>query len=118
LNFVYFIHLQTIIERRLSSEAVRSFPYVAAPVVYKPPSSGNVAEKVAEAGGKCELGRNVSDVQRRGYTSDEELEELDSPLTSIIDKLPSSPRVTHNGKGNHNPTTNARYQLLREVWSM
>ncbi|XP_027929298.1 uncharacterized protein LOC114185627 isoform X2 [Vigna unguiculata] len=112
------LNAETIIERRLSSEAVRSFPYVAAPVVYKPPSSGNVAEKVAEAGGKCELGRNVSDVQRRGYTSDEELEELDSPLTSIIDKLPSSPRVTHNGKGNHNPTTNARYQLLREVWSM
>ncbi|QCD97470.1 hypothetical protein DEO72_LG6g2180 [Vigna unguiculata] len=112
------LNAETIIERRLSSEAVRSFPYVAAPVVYKPPSSGNVAEKVAEAGGNCELGRNVSDVQRRGYTSDEELEELDSPLTSIIDKLPSSPRVTHNGKGNHNPTTNARYQLLREVWSM
>jgi len=107
----------------LSSEPVRSFPYVAAPVVYMPPSSANVAEKVAEAGGKSHLGRNVSAVQRIGYTSDEELDELDSPLTSIIDKLPSSPSVTHTGKGNHkeqgdHPTTNARYQLLREVWSM
>ncbi|CAJ1910316.1 unnamed protein product [Sphenostylis stenocarpa] len=118
------LNAETIIERRLSAEPVRSFPYVAAPVVYMPPSSANVAEKVAEAGGKCHLARNVSAVQRRGYTSDEELEELDSPLTSIIDKLPSSPTVTHSGKGNHHneqgghPTTNARYQLLREVWSM
>jgi hypothetical protein len=107
----------------MSAESVRSFPYSAASVVYIPPSSANVAEKVAEAGGKCHLTRNVSAVQRRGYTSDEELEELDSPLSSIIDKVPSSPTVATNGNGNHKEqgsqtTTNARYQLLREVWSM
>ncbi|KAL2659797.1 hypothetical protein GLYMA_03G140900v4 [Glycine max] len=118
------LNAETIIERRLSAESARSFPYVAEPVVYMAPSSANVAEKVAEAAGKSHLARNVSAVQRRGYTSDEELEELDSPLTFIIDKLPSSPTVTENGKGNNhkeqggNPTTNARYQLLREVWSM
>lgn len=114
---------ETIVERRMSAESIRSFPYSAAPVVYMPPSSVNVAEKVAEAGGKCHLTRNVSAVQRRGYTSDEELEELDSPLSSIIDKVPSSPTVATNGNGNHKEqgsqtTTNARYQLLREVWSM
>ncbi|XP_004493542.1 uncharacterized protein [Cicer arietinum] len=114
---------ETIVERKLSAESVRSFPYAAAQVVYTPPSSANVAEKVAEAGGKCHLTRNVSAVQRKGYTSDEELEELDSPITSIIDKLPSSPIVTTNGEGNRkeqrsHTTTNARYQLLREVWSM
>ncbi|AES81410.1 hypothetical protein MtrunA17_Chr7g0258101 [Medicago truncatula] len=114
---------ETIVERRMSAESIRSFPYSAAPVVYMPPSSVNVAEKVAEAGGKCHLTRNVSAVQRRGYTSDEELEELDSPLSSIIDKVPSSPTVATNGNGNHEEqgsqtTTNARYQLLREVWSM
>lgn len=107
----------------MSAESVRSFPYTASPVVYTPPSAANVAEKVAEAGGKSHLARNVSAVQKRGYTSDEELEELDSPLTSIIDKLPPSPTLTTNGEGNHkvqrnHPTTNARYQLLREVWSM
>lgn len=110
-------------ERRLSAESVRSFPYAAAPVMYTPPTSSNVAEKVAEAGGKSHLARNVSAVQKKGYTSDEELEELDSPLTSIIDKLPSSPTITITGEGNHkeqesHPTTNVRYQLLREVWSM
>lgn len=114
---------ETIVERRMSAESIRSFPYSAAPVVYMPPASVNVAEKVAEAGGKCHLTRNVSAVQRRGYTSDEELEELDSPLSSIIDKVPSSPTVATNGNGNHKEqgsrtTTNARYQLLREVWSM
>ncbi|XP_061373709.1 uncharacterized protein LOC133316032 [Gastrolobium bilobum] len=114
---------ETIVERRFSAESVRSFPYAAAPVIYVPPSSANVAEKVAEAGGKSHMARNVSAIQRRGYTSDEELEELDSPLTFIIDKLPSSPSVTVNGEVNHtelgsHPTTNARYELLREVWTM
>ena len=82
-----------------------------------------MAEKVAEAGGKSHLVRNVSAVQRRGYTSDEDLEELDSPLCAIIDKLPSSPTITANGDGKHkeqitHSTVNARYELLREVWSM
>ncbi|XP_057721074.1 uncharacterized protein LOC130935378 isoform X1 [Arachis stenosperma] len=114
------LHEEFMAERKLSPESARSFPYAAAPVFYVPPSSANVAEKVAEAGGKSHLERNASAVQKRGYTSDEELEELDSPLTSIIDKMPSSPTVTANGEGHHNEQgsiTNVRYQLLREVWS-
>ena len=82
-----------------------------------------MAEKVAEAGGKSQLARNASVIQRKGYTSDEELEELDSPLTSIIDKLPSSPTVMRNGNrnGKHDNQTSdicgtARYELLQEVW--
>ncbi|XLS61008.1 hypothetical protein HN51_015236 [Arachis hypogaea] len=115
------LHEEFMAERKLSPESARSFPYAAAPVFYVPPSSANVAEKVAEAGGKSHLERNASAVQKRGYTSDEELEELDSPLTSIIDKMPSSPTVTAKGEGHHNEQgsiTNVRYQLLREVWSM
>ncbi|CAH8385372.1 unnamed protein product [Eruca vesicaria subsp. sativa] len=83
-----------------------SFPYAASSVTYKPPSSMDVAEKVAEAGGK--LSRNVSMIQRKGYTSDEELEELDSPLTSIVDKT---------SEFNDSATSNARYKLLRQVWA-
>lgn len=49
-----------------------SFPYAASSASYKPPSTTAVAEKVAEAAGK--LSRNVSMIQRKGYTSDEELE--------------------------------------------
>lgn len=113
--------MQSIIERRLSGDNSSSFPYAAAPVIYKPPSSTAISQKVSEAGGKSQLNRNTSVVQRKGYTSDEELEELDSPLSSIIDKLPSSPTVARNGKGQHMDQTarfsvNARYELLREVW--
>ncbi|XP_008240833.1 PREDICTED: uncharacterized protein LOC103339339 isoform X1 [Prunus mume] len=115
------LNAESIVDRRLSGESARSFPYTAAPVMYRPPSSADVAEKVSEAGGRSQLERNVSAVQRKGYTSDEELEELDSPLTSIIDKLPSSPTIVANGNGKHEHTghacMNARYELLREVWS-
>ncbi|XP_004304320.1 PREDICTED: uncharacterized protein LOC101299504 [Fragaria vesca subsp. vesca] len=115
------LNAESIVERRLSGESARSFPYTAAPVVYNPPSSVDVSEKDSEAGSPLE--RNVSALQRKGYTSDEELEELDSPLTAIVDKLPSSPSLTANGNGHGKleETTghacmNARYDLLREVW--
>ncbi|XP_021893962.1 uncharacterized protein LOC110811709 isoform X1 [Carica papaya] len=116
------LNAESIVERRLSGDSARSFPYSAAPVVYTPPSSADVAEKVAEVGGNSQLTRNISVVQRKGYTSDEELEELDSPLTSIIDKMPSSPLILSNGGGKHKEhagygSINARYILLREVWS-
>lgn len=92
-------------------------------MVYTPPPSTSVAEKISEAGGKSELARNVSVLQRKGYTSDEELEELDCPLTSIIDKLPSSPSIMENGNGKHKDYSrpacmNERYELLLEVWSV
>lgn len=105
---------------------MRSFPYTVAPVVYTPPSSVDVAEKcgATDAVGRSEMARSVSVIQRKGYTSDEELEELESPLTSIIDKLPS-PNVSTNGNGNgkHKEHTgfacvNERYELLSEVWSV
>nr|XP_043610499.1 uncharacterized protein LOC122582204 [Erigeron canadensis] len=115
------VNAECLIERRFSGDNSSSFPYAAAPVIYKPPSSTDVSEKVSEASGKSQLSKNSSIVQRKGYTSDEELEELDSPLSSIIDKLPSSPTIARNGNGQHIEQTsrvavNARYELLREVW--
>ncbi|CAI9287824.1 unnamed protein product [Lactuca saligna] len=112
------VNAESIIERRLSGDDSSSFPYAAAPVKYKPPSTTAISQKVSEAGGKSQLSRNASVVQRKGYTSDEELQELDSPLSSIIDKLPSSQT---NGNGQHTNQTsrvavNSRYELLREVW--
>uniref|UniRef100_A0A2P2MQB6 Uncharacterized protein MANES_09G030300 n=1 Tax=Rhizophora mucronata TaxID=61149 RepID=A0A2P2MQB6_RHIMU len=115
------LNADSIVERRLSGDLAKSFPYAAAPVLYTPPSSTNVAEKVAEVGTRSQLSRNASAVQRKGYTSDEELEELDSPLPSIIEKLPSSPSIVPNGKLKEpavSAVTNARYELLREVWSV
>lgn len=115
------LNAESIVERRISGESARSFPYTAAPVVYTPPCTAHVAEKVAEAGERSLLSRNVSAIQRKGYTSDDELDELDSPLSSIIDKLPSSPTNNQNGNGKHEKTGhgggNIRFRLLREVWS-
>lgn len=119
------LNAESIVERRLSGDSVRSFPYTVAPVVYTSPSPADVAEKceVSDTGGRSELARNVSVVQRKGYTSDEELEELESPLLAIIDKLPLSPSTVPNGNGKHKDNTgyasvNERYELLSEVWSM
>lgn len=118
------LNAESILERKLSGES-SGFPFTAAPIVYVPPATADVAEKVAEVAGKSELARNASIVQRKGYTSDEELEELDSPLASIIDKMIPSPTVVANGNGNgkHSGQTgcngvNIRYDLLREVWSV
>ncbi|KAM7270027.1 hypothetical protein ACFE04_029241 [Oxalis oulophora] len=113
------LNAESIIERRVSGDTSRSFPYTAAQVIYMPPSSVDVAENVAEVGWRSQLSRNASVVQRKGYTSDEELEELDSPVMSIVDKLPPSPRVRANGKHmvENSGYSNARYELLREVWS-
>lgn len=101
LFFVIFF-FQSNGDEKLPEE---SFPYAASSVSYTPPSTMNVGEKVAELAGK--MSRNVSMIQSRGYTSDEELEELDSPLTSIVDK---SSDVTYSF------TSNERYKLLRQVW--
>ncbi|KAL5708170.1 hypothetical protein ACHQM5_018994 [Ranunculus cassubicifolius] len=113
---------ENFIQRRISSngESSSSFPYSAAPVLYSPPSPADVAEKVAYAEGKSQLERNVSILQRKGYTSDEELDELESPLASIFDKKPTS---TSNGNGAKKEKVNrnggnARYDLLREVWTV
>lgn len=104
-------------------ESDSSFPYTAAPVVYTPPTSSDIAEKIGEGGGISQLSPRASFIQRKGYTSDEELDELESCLTSVIDKMPSSPTTLSNGNGNGNHHdqsdhigANARYDLLREVW--
>ncbi|KAK6149187.1 hypothetical protein DH2020_016712 [Rehmannia glutinosa] len=115
------VNAECIIERRLSGDSASSFPCTAAPIVYTPPSSSDVAEKVAEAGANSHLSRSASAVQRKGYTSDEELDQLESCLTSVIDNFPSSPTavVSANGSGDKAVVcdgANARYDLLREVW--
>ncbi|OAP01348.1 hypothetical protein AXX17_AT3G52370 [Arabidopsis thaliana] len=108
---------ESISEQKLSGV---SFPYAASPVSYTPPSSTNVAE----VGDISRMSRNVSMIQRKGYTSDDELEELDSPLTSIIENVSLSPisaqgrNVKQEAEKIGPGVTISRYELLREVWSM
>ncbi|XP_033146410.1 uncharacterized protein LOC103863026 isoform X2 [Brassica rapa] len=113
------LNAESISDQKLSGV---TFPYAAPPVTYIPPTSTNVAKKISEVGG--DMSRNASVIQRKGYTSDEELDELDSPLTFVIDKFYVSLNSGHNGKVKQQDeqvgevVENVRYELLREVWSM
>ncbi|KAF8390615.1 hypothetical protein HHK36_025142 [Tetracentron sinense] len=100
-------------------ETITNFPCNATPTVYSPPSAASLAGFIGEVGSQSQLRRSRSSVLRKSYTSDDELEELDSPLSSIIiDSIRASPTSTiPNWMPRGNSGRNAvRYQLLREVW--
>ncbi|XP_042494370.1 uncharacterized protein LOC122073803 [Macadamia integrifolia] len=103
----------------VEEQSLKSFPCTATPIVYSPPSATSLAGFIGELGSQSQLRRSVSSVLRKSYTSDDELDELDSPLASIISdsfRGSTSSTVTglkQNKNGGH---TVVRYQLLREVW--
>ncbi|XP_076905737.1 uncharacterized protein LOC143561577 isoform X1 [Bidens hawaiensis] len=92
-----------------------TFPCIAPPSTYKPPSAYSLAAIIG-VGGSQSLSRSSS-VLKKSYTSDDELDELDSPLTSI---LSDSSRVSSSSNGFQSVPKGGRsimrYQLLREVW--
>lgn len=93
--------------------SITNYPCNAAPIVYLPPPLASVAGIIGETGIKsCELRRSGSSVLKKSHTSDDELDELDSPLTAIIETLKSPPTPKEIGSRN-----SVRYQLLREVWT-
>ncbi|KAF2316486.1 hypothetical protein GH714_041827 [Hevea brasiliensis] len=100
-------------------ESVTNIPYIAAPPFYLPPLAASVAEIIGESGSQSQLRRSGS-LLRKSYTSDDELDELNSPLASIfLDGSRTSPAPTklslkskEMGKQN-----SIRYELLREVWT-
>ncbi|KAL2500159.1 C2 NT-type domain-containing protein [Abeliophyllum distichum] len=89
-----------------------NFPCAAVPIEYMPPSVSSVAVILREFGSR-------SSVLKKSYTSDDELDELNSPLRSIIidsfhsSHSPAKPDWTSKESGCRNAV---RYQLLREVW--
>ena len=112
--------MQSLLERCTNKDVLSTFPCIAAPVVYRAPSTSDAAEKVADIGGVPKLDRKASMVQRRGYTSDDDLDDLDSPLASLIDRsAPPSPSngIAHFSAQRGASMENVRYTLLREVWS-
>ncbi|RLN04960.1 uncharacterized protein C2845_PM13G21950 [Panicum miliaceum] len=114
------LNSESLLERCTNKDVLSAFPYVAAPVVYRAPSTLDAAEKVADIGGSTKLDRKASMVQRRGYTSDDDLDDLDSPLASLIDRsAPPSPSngIAHFSAQRGASMENVRYTLLREVWS-
>lgn len=112
------LNAESFVEK-LVADPVVSFPYAAAAVVYFPPSPERVLEKVAEARGRPRQERSVSMEQL--YTSDEELDDLDFPLASFVERSSSSAPL--NGEldlkfKDEAGFGNARYELLRTVWSV
>lgn len=115
------INAEYIEENKFSHGSSTSFPYTAAPIDYTPPSSSEIAERIAEARATSQFTRSPSVLQRKGYTSDEELDELESCLAGVVKKFPSSPTAVVCSKGNKVGNNdgdggNTRYDLLREVW--
>ncbi|CBI27581.3 unnamed protein product, partial [Vitis vinifera] len=101
-----------------AEESITSFPCIATPPVYSPPSAASFASIIGEVGSQS-LQRSGSSLLRKSYISDDELDELDSPITSIIgDNSRGTPTSTKpswlpKGKGGRDVV---RYRLLREVW--
>ncbi|KAF2305972.1 hypothetical protein GH714_009203 [Hevea brasiliensis] len=99
-------------------ESVTTIPYIAAPPFYLPPSAASVADIIGESGSRLQLRRSGS-LLRKSHTSDDELDELNSPMASIfLVGSQTSPAPTKLGwkskeMGNQN---SIRYELLREVW--
>lgn len=92
-------------------ESITNIPCNAAPVVYLPPSAALLATFIGEAGRESQLRRSGS-VLRKAYTSDDELDELDSPLASITDSRATS--MTSSKSSGIRAVV--RYELLQEVW--
>ncbi|KAK7316121.1 hypothetical protein VNO77_34852 [Canavalia gladiata] len=100
-------------------ECINNFPCIAAPIVYSPPPATSIASVIGEIGSKSQLRRNRSSVVRKSCTSDDELDELKSPLSSIFFCDFSSSVVSTKSSlklkefRNESPL---RYELLRDVW--
>ncbi|KAL2335202.1 hypothetical protein Fmac_016415 [Flemingia macrophylla] len=101
-------------------ERANNFPLIAAPIVYSPPPATSIANIVGEMGGKSQLRRNRSCVVKKSCTSDDELNELKSPLSSIFSSSgSSSPAVPTKSSLKLKEICNqspVRYELLRDVW--
>ncbi|KAK1438157.1 hypothetical protein QVD17_03960 [Tagetes erecta] len=99
-----------------SEESLINFPCIAPSSTYKPPAAHSLSA-IISIGGSQSLTRSSSSVLKKSYTSDDELDELDSPLTSI---LADSLRVSSSSDGFQavpkGGRSIVRYQLLRQVW--
>ncbi|KAG4911004.1 hypothetical protein JHK84_056905 [Glycine max] len=94
--------------------AITSFPCPAGFTLYAPPPASSVVGKLQEVGNKTSL-RTGSFVLKKLYTSDDELDELDSPLSALgmDDSSLSSKEKLALVKGGRKVV---RYELLREAW--
>ncbi|XP_050208485.1 uncharacterized protein LOC126657762 [Mercurialis annua] len=99
-------------------ESITSFPCIATPTIYSPPSTASLINIIGEVGTET-LQRSGSSLLKKSYASDDELDELDSPLASIIvdnsRSFPASTPSYRTPKGNGGRNV-VRYELLRQIW--
>lgn len=106
---------QEVIESE--EEFIENFPLNATPTTYQPPSADSLVDIIGEVGKGTQLRRSGLSVVRKAYTSDDELDELDSPLNSIIfENSQSSSAQKWMTTSEYGVQQVSRYQLLREVW--
>ncbi|PIN05608.1 hypothetical protein CDL12_21856 [Handroanthus impetiginosus] len=99
-----------------SGDLLTSFPCTASPTKYSPPPAA-LLTCVGEVGSQVLKSSTLSTL-KKSYNSDDELDELDSPLTSIIpdsfqDSSLAKLSLMSKEKGGRNVV---RYQLLRKIW--
>ncbi|KAK4346205.1 hypothetical protein RND71_032544 [Anisodus tanguticus] len=97
-------------------DSVTNYPCTAAPVVYMPPPIASVSGMLGDGYSYSKLTRNGSSVLKKSYTSDEELELLDSPLNFIINDGIEVSQSLAKSSSMPKSSGRQRYQLLREVW--
>ncbi|KAK1432693.1 hypothetical protein QVD17_09591 [Tagetes erecta] len=98
-------------------DCVTSLPCAAASVVYHPPSASSIRHILGDGLSRTQLTRSGS-ILRKSNTSDDELDELSSPLTAIIDSSRGSTATTKAIWRSKETASHSsiRYQLLKEVW--
>ncbi|KAG5624519.1 hypothetical protein H5410_009737 [Solanum commersonii] len=97
-------------------DSVTNYPCTAAPVAYMPPPIASVAGMLGDGYSYSMLTRSASSVLKKSYTSDEELELLDSPLNFIISDGTEASHSLAKQSSMPKSSGRQRYQLLREVW--
>lgn len=91
------------------------------PVAYSPPASDIVRLWIGEYSGTDQCGKANSSLLRKGHTSDDELDEYQTPL-SWLKESPNtrqssmSARSTDLDPADVSDVQTRRYWLLKEVW--
>ncbi|MCE3216364.1 hypothetical protein HAX54_006254 [Datura stramonium] len=102
--------LEALDSEEVPGEYHTSFPCTATWMVYTPPPALSLTTFIEKVGNQAPKSTGSS-VLKKTYTSDVELDELDSPFTSFLaDSFKDYPNLAK-------PARNVvRYQLLREAW--
>ncbi|KAK4754851.1 hypothetical protein SAY87_008608 [Trapa incisa] len=94
----------------VETDSVTTYPYIASPPLYSPPSPASILGIIGETSG--------ASILRKSYTSDDDLDELNFPIASILlEKPQSSPVLAKPGQIMEEREDRLnRYSLLRDVW--